>query len=445
MANTEDKKIIESINDEDILSSEKTEIEKRKKEKRKTIIVYIICSILAFSFIGNIVFAVLLNGANNKRILESEANAIELSQAWNRAVALEKNIDQLEDAIDAFEEEIAGLQAEIKELEKYKKDVSEREADLEKKVAELNGVIEQRDKEQEALNERIEQLSKVYSIDVNAQLVLIKEINELLENPPEKVKQFAPEEDTELEYEPATVSLYYLDLKHGYRYGFNADYVYGSASVFKLPYVLSLLKSASADIDAYEGEEEYIPFGFNEEFIYDKTLTQPGSGVIKNGEDGDVYTFLELVEYTIKYSDNVAYREISDKYGYEYLRSYVKDNNIKSMKPALGKLNASDAAIIMKDVYNFINEDQNYGKFLETALCNSSHTVMLSYGVHPKECAHKYGWDENAYHDVALVYDEHPYILVFMSDLHQGGKEVDTYVREIAKKVNLLHENFYKD
>ena len=58
-------------------------------------------------------------------------------------------------------------------------------------------------------------------------------------------------------------------------------------------------------------------------------------------------------------------------------------------------------------------------------------------------CAHKYGWDEDSYHDMAIVYDEHPYILVIMSDLDAGGTEENKYIRDIARSIHSIHKNFY--
>ena len=75
---------------------------------------------------------------------------------------------------------------------------------------------------------------------------------------------------------------------------------------------------------------------------------------------------------------------------------------------------------------------------------SSIHTVMIGYGVSPKKIAHKYGWDTNAYHDMAIVYDEHPYVLVFMSNMDQGGSQVNAYIQKVVSLIDDFHENFYR-
>jgi hypothetical protein len=58
--------------------------------------------------------------------------------------------------------------------------------------------------------------------------------------------------------------------------------------------------------------------------------------------------------------------------------------------------------------------------------------------------AHKYGWDTGAYHDMGIVFDKNPYVVVILTDLDSGGTEVDDYIRSVLKLIDKLHENFYK-
>jgi hypothetical protein len=76
-------------------------------------------------------------------------------------------------------------------------------------------------------------------------------------------------------------------------------------------------------------------------------------------------------------------------------------------------------------------------------MLRSTHNVLIPYSVSPLPCAHKYGWDEASYHDMAIVYDEHPYILVIMTDLDQGGSEVNGYIRDVVRMIHDIHRTFY--
>ncbi len=423
--------------------------------KRVNTIIYIILSLILTVSIGFNVFLVLDIGKKEESIgaymSESEIKAQEIEQKTQEIEQAKNRISELDGMIADDLNKIEELKSTIKVLEDNQK-----EELLIQKINEIEASLAEKIAEQEVLKQQIEELEKVYLVDINKQLILLEEIEELLANPPKKlttkeVETGEVDEDgnpiTEevTEESDAVVSLYYLDIENGYRYSYNSDTVMYSASCVKLPYALSLLQAASEEKAEYADETDYVPMGLDEIFIYTSDKKEEGTGIIKNEPDGTEYTYLQLVDYVVRYSDNVAFKALRDKYGYTYINSYVSKNKIKSMQRyGIWKLNAIDGSDVMLDVYEFINSDEYYGKFLEESLLNGSHKVMTVYGVYPKTAAHKYGWDDDSYHDMTLVYGDKPYIIVFMSDLHQGGNEVNTYIQTLTKKINMLHDNFYK-
>ncbi len=416
--------------------------------KKVNTVIYIVLSVVLACSIGFNIFLALDIDKKDESIElylnEADVRKNEIEQAKNRIDELDKMI--LED-LNKIEE----MKAAIKVLEDNQK-----EEFLLGKIAELENSLAEKVEEQQVLMQQIEDLEKVYLVDINKQLVLLEEIEELLANPPKKITRKEVEtgevdEDGKpiieeiFEESDAVVSLYYLDIENGYRYSYNSDTVMYSASCVKLPYALGILQAASEDKAKHEDEPDYVPMGLDEIFTYTSDKKEEGTGIIKNDPDGTEYTYLQLIDYAVRYSDNVAFKALRDKYGYTYINSYVSKNSIKSMQRyGIWKLNAIDGADVMYDVYEFITKDEYYGKFLEEALLNGSHKVMTVYGVYPKKAAHKYGWDDDSYHDMTIVYGDKPYIIVFMSDLHQGGSEVNTYIQTVTKKINMLHDNFYK-
>jgi len=412
-------------------------------------VIYIALSLVLACSIAFNVFLVLDVDKKDESIevylSEAEIRKNEIEQAKNRIGELDRMI--LDD-LNKIEE----MKATIKVLED-----NEDEEYLLGKIAEIEAELEEKIAEQELLKQQIDELEKVYLVDINRQIAILDEIEEMLANPPKKLttKEIDTGEVDEdgnpiteeiTEESDAIVSLYYLDIENGYRYSYNSDTVLGSASCVKLPYALSLLQAASAEMAAHEDDPEYVPMGFDEIFTYTEDKKEEGTGIIKNDPDGTEYTYLELIDYVVRHSDNVAFKALRDKYGYSYINTYVSQNRIKSMqKHGIWKLNAIDGADVMCDVYEFINNDEYYGEFLEESMLNGSHRVMTVHGVYPKKAAHKYGWDDDSYHDMTIVYGDKPYIIVFMSDLHQGGNEVNTYIQTLTRKINMLHDNFYKE
>ena len=114
------------------------------------------------------------------------------------------------------------------------------------------------------------------------------------------------------------------------------------------------------------------------------------------------------------------------------------------MKAGASTMTVRGAGRLFKEIYKFIEEDEAYGQILRQSMATANHTVIIPYGVSPTKTLHKYGWDEDSYHDVAIVlYDDKPYVLAIFSDLDNGGNDVNLYLREIVKMINKLHKGFY--
>ena len=178
-------------------------------------------------------------------------------------------------------------------------------------------------------------------------------------------------------------------------------------------------------------------------FVYTEDSFREGSGSIQRGEFGDEYTYRELIELAILQSDNVAFGELRRVFGYSGFYRFNTRLGINSVRKNFNSITAADMAIYLRAMYAFIEENEAYGPVFGDLLRRSTHIVMIPFAVSPTKTAHKYGWDLNAYHDAAIVYDKHPYLLVVLTDLDQGGAEVDTYIRRVVGLVNKMHQQFY--
>ena len=272
------------------------------------------------------------------------------------------------------------------------------------------------------------------------------------------------------------VSFYYRDLGTGYTLSYEADHIMYAASLVKAPYIYTMLQTIAdfeynkrhfdaegnplydaegnplfegphpnldeeGNILYLEGEEKY---DLSRIWTFDKEkMTVDGSGVIKKMDDGIQMTYLELVRHALQYSDNVAFAEIRKVFGYTEFYAMARTLGVRGTAKGYMQLSAEDCGKFMEAIYTFTEENETYGPFMKQALLDSSHTVMIPYALSPIPCAHKYGWDEDSYHDMAIVYDEHPYILVIMSDLDAGGTEENKYIRDIARSIHSIHKNFY--
>ena len=268
------------------------------------------------------------------------------------------------------------------------------------------------------------------------------------------------------------VSFYYRDLHTGYTLSYESDNIMYAASLVKAPYVYTMLQTVAefeynkrtfdaegnplydeegnplfegahpnldeeGNIIYLEREEKY---DLNRLWTYNaEEMMVEGSGAIRKMEDGAQLSYLELARYALQYSDNIAFAEIRKMFGYtEYYAMGVKGTSKGYMK-----LSADDCGLFLDAIYTFMETNETYGAMMKEAMMNSAHTVMIPVAVSPTPCAHKYGWDTDSYHDMAIVYDEHPYILVIMTDLDNGGATENTYIRSIIRAIQAIHKNFY--
>lgn len=274
----------------------------------------------------------------------------------------------------------------------------------------------------------------------------------------------------------SSVSFYYRDLQTGYTISYESDNIMYAASLVKAPYIYTMLKTVAdfeynklnfdsdgnplydeegkplyegnhpnldeeGKIIYLEGEEKYDLsrlWTFNKE-----EMAVEGSGIIQKMEDGVQLTYLELATYALQYSDNIAFAEIRKMFGYTEYLSMARSIGVRGSSHGYMKLSADDCGIFLGAIYDFIETNDVYGTLMKDAMIAANYPVLIPAGVSPTVTAHKYGWDEDSYHDMAIVYDEHPYILVIMTDLDAGTSKEILYVRDIVCAIHSIHRNFY--
>jgi len=149
------------------------------------------------------------------------------------------------------------------------------------------------------------------------------------------------------------------------------------------------------------------------------------------------------VQYTLLHSDNIAFAQLRKMFGYTEYYAMARSLGVKGSSQGFMKLSADDCGIFMEAIHAFTEENETYGALMKNAMLESNYPVMITPGVYPSKCAHKYGWDEDSYHDMGIVYDEHPYILVIMTDYDDGGSVVNSYIWSVVRAVNSIHKTFY--
>lgn len=275
-----------------------------------------------------------------------------------------------------------------------------------------------------------------------------------------------------------TLAVYYEDLTTGYSFAYNEDEVMYAASLIKAPYVYAVIREIDdfeknrhdfADdgtplydeegVPLFEGEHPHYDengkliyregeqkYDLDEIWTYDPdTMYEEGSGKIQYEAKGFTLTIRELFEYTLLYSDNVAFRQLRERFGMDSFYAMVGRLGIRGTKSGFMQLCAADCAAVLRDLYAYIETEEPWAIFLRDTMTRSMHTVMIQAAVSPTPCAHKYGWDTASYHDMAIVFDTHPYVMVVMTDLDMGGETVNAYIRSLVKECAAIHASTYQN
>lgn len=320
--------------------------------------------------------------------------------------------------------------------------------------------------------------------DGNGDPILIESITETESDPVETDTELSDENESETEEEDELVLVYpkvayaYCNLITGDTLTYNADEILYSASLIKAPYIYAVLEEIEKfeqnkhDYDLngnplydeegnplFEGDHPnydddgkiiYLPgeekYNLDEVWTFDKeNMIEEGSGEIQWKEDGFQLTWRELFDYTLLYSDNVAFRQIRDRFGYSSFYTKVWQLGIDGTGTGFMNLSANDCVKFLREMYNFFDNDGKYAEVMKNDMIRSKHTVMICKHYPYGTVAHKYGWDLEAYHDMAIIYDEVPYILVIMTDYEDGDSTANNFIADAVAITKEVHKKFSAD
>ena len=270
----------------------------------------------------------------------------------------------------------------------------------------------------------------------------------------------------------------YYDFTTGKSVTYCSDEIIYSASVIKAPYIYAVIREIEnfeknkRDYDSagnslwdeegnpvfdgshpnYDGDGNlvYLPgeekYNLDEIWTFDpETMMEEGSGEIMSKPAGFQLTWRELIEYSLLYSDNIAFAQIRQRFGYTSFYQLVGELGIQGTATGFMNLSADDCIRFLTVMYDYMASGSDYALWMKDCMVRSKHSVILARNYPEGICAHKYGWDIDAYHDAAVIFDEHPYALVVMSNLHDGGDIVNAFFGEIAELTKQIHAEQYSD
>ena len=231
-----------------------------------------------------------------------------------------------------------------------------------------------------------------------------------------------------------TSAVLVYSLEDGVLYAWHKNTEILGASLIKLPYAYYACTQIEAGVHS-----------LNETMTYTSSWYHGGSGIICKNGYGKSYTIRQLLDYAMRYSDNVAYDMLVYLFGTAGFNSMVKDwgysVSISTPAPRFPPVTADFMRTAMQKVY----ENRNNGECWQAVwngLCNS----ITSY-VRPAlagTTAVKYGNVSTVWHETCFVDGDYPYIVVIMTTIANNTPNV-TFIKNVAKASGQIVKDYLNE
>ena len=224
------------------------------------------------------------------------------------------------------------------------------------------------------------------------------------------------------------IAVYYEDLETGRKIEFDSNRVFHPASVIKVPYMMYIYELA-----------EQGKANLGRTFTYTEKNFREGAGKIAEMPYGSTFTTEQLIEYSIGFSDNIAFYMLRDVYTPSKFQSYAKELGVSVGANAMNRITARDCAIYYHRVYDKAKEGNANANKLLGFMKKTKYNQQIQKGVPGITIAHKYGWWNGNFHDAAIVYDTHPYMLIIFTNCDPEAEPSFQIFKSVTEVIQQLH------
>lgn len=238
---------------------------------------------------------------------------------------------------------------------------------------------------------------------------------------------------------PLKIGFAYEDINSGFHLGYNENDSVFAASTTKGPVAMYIYKLADNN-----------KVDLNKKYKYTSKYQASGTGILKNKPLNTSYSLKDLTKYSIIYSDNSAYlmltnvvkkKDVSKYYSSIGTNHTFNSKNKKGLYPMFGEISAHDGNIYMIDLYKYsLNNTKNSNELIDYFKNAGLNNIKKATN---KPVAHKYGWTDIYVNDMALVFDENPYVISITSKL--GDSNWQKVFTNIGSKVQEIHRLYWTE
>ncbi|MBI5201658.1 MAG: serine hydrolase [Elusimicrobia bacterium] len=241
------------------------------------------------------------------------------------------------------------------------------------------------------------------------------------------------------------VAVYLKDLQKGRVWAYHADDLFPSASLIKLPVMISVFnKIAVGDLS------------LQTRLKLEKRHRTGGSGSLKWYRDGSQFTVRQLLEKMIDESDNTATRMLIDEVGIAYLQQqfakmglvyteiYPEGLSLKNTGVTYENYTtAREMAGLLDKIYRGEAVDRYSSQLMVDILKRlKAHSRLAKYLPSGWEIAHKTGLLRRACHDSSIIFSpKGDYIMVVLTGQNRDYTTAKDFISKLGQLTYRYYEN----
>ncbi len=219
--------------------------------------------------------------------------------------------------------------------------------------------------------------------------------------------------------------------------GTNLEHLFYGESTVKLPFAIYIYELAKSD-----------PSILTKELYFKESNRVGGSGIMQNMDLSRSFSVKELVKYMVEESDNIAFYMLLDEFPKVGAQEFWEGKGAYSTfdgTDKFGHLKANDALIYMQYAYNLIKGEDSFYDELLTNMINANKSCVNCYfnDSISTDMYFKYGGPTSAYHELAIVNDEKPYILIVLTEI--ANTNYASVLPSISLEVSKLHDMYWDE
>ena len=214
------------------------------------------------------------------------------------------------------------------------------------------------------------------------------------------------------------VSVFYCTLDGRDYYAYNAAERFRTASTAKVPYCHWLCDSAD------RGETD-----LDEKLVYDASKLRVGSPVMEKAKDGQSFTVRELIDASVRNSDNTAFRMMIYRFGTKDYAAWLREQG-SSFVPerfGLGECDAVELGILYLNYARYRFSGSGNADLFWEAGADAKYRGGVAGAMQGLTVFHKYGAlsppSEVTFNDAAVVLSDRPFVLVVLTKNGAGGAD----------------------